>query len=307
MLLEACQLALLTLGRRDLTARTLFHLSGALAFSTAICLLGCTTDKSKVYQGEDFHATGVYSHKFEGSAVATCEAARRALLSQGYIVGEIKADLVNGQKSFQPDPETHVEIAFHVVCVSDGADGKNSTAFVNALQDRYAIKKTPSSASLGVGAVGAVSLPFGSSDDSLVKVASETIPSGPIYDRFFGLTESYLKQIGKDFGPEPVRDKPKLPEAPKQPAADVSGAAAAQPNSPTVGAPATQSAPGIDPATVAKPPPPVAPSATVPEPSLTPTTPASSGAGDAAPAVSGGKVSAPATIPEPKSEILIDS
>ena len=178
----------------------------------AATLCGCQTSKPKVYSGEEFHATGVYSHKYPASSIATCEAARRTLLSQGYVVADIKADIVNGQKSFQPDGETHVEVAFHVVCVSDSQDGKSSTVFVNALQDRYAIKKTPSSASLGVGAVGAVSLPFGSSDDSLVKVASETIPPGPIYDRFFDLTDSYLKQIGKDFGPEPANEKAKATE-----------------------------------------------------------------------------------------------
>ena len=191
-----------------------FALALAIAASGSACT---TTDKTKVYQGEEFHGAGMYSHQFPGNAVATCEAARRALLSQGYVVADIKADTVNGQKSFQPDSDTHVEISFHVVCVSDDAKGMSSTAFVNALQDRYAIKKTPSSASLGVGAVGAVSLPFGSSDDSLVKIASETIPPGPIYDRFFTLTGQYLTKIGVDFGPEPKHEPTKVEvEVPKR-------------------------------------------------------------------------------------------
>lgn len=191
-----------------------------IALALAITALGsaCTTPDKKVYQGEEFHAAGMYSHQFPGNAVATCEAARRALLSQGYVVADIKADTVNGQKSFQPDSDTHVEISFHVVCVSDDAKGVTSTAFVNALQDRYAIKKTPSSASLGVGAVGAVSLPFGSSDDSLVKIASETIPPGPIYDRFFTLTGTYLAKIGTDFGPEPKHEPAKVEVEPAKPA-----------------------------------------------------------------------------------------
>jgi hypothetical protein len=190
-----------------------------IAFALAITALSsaCTTPDKKVYQGEEFHAAGMYSHQFPGNAVVTCEAARRALLSQGYVVADIKADTVNGQKSFQPDSDTHVEISFHVVCVSDDAKGVTSTAFVNALQDRYAIKKTPSSASLGVGAVGAVSLPFGSSDDSLVKIASETIPPGPIYDRFFTLTGTYLAKIGTDFGPEPKHEPARVVAEPAAP------------------------------------------------------------------------------------------
>jgi hypothetical protein len=43
-----------------------------------------------------------------------------------------------------------------------------------------------------VSAIGSLSLPVSSSDDSLVKVASETIPAGAFYDRFFGLIERYL-------------------------------------------------------------------------------------------------------------------
>jgi hypothetical protein len=36
--------------------------------------------------------------------------------------------------------------------------------------------------------------PVHASDDSLVKVASETIPAGPFYDRFFALMQRYLRE-----------------------------------------------------------------------------------------------------------------
>ena len=42
------------------------------------------------------------------------------------------------------------------------------------------------------GVLGSVSLPFSSGDDSLVKVASETISSEVFYDRFFALVRNYL-------------------------------------------------------------------------------------------------------------------
>jgi len=63
---------------------------------------------------------------------------------------------------------------------------------VSALQDRYALKKGSTAASVGVGAIGSLSLPFTSGDDSLVKVASETVTSASFYDRFFKLVASYL-------------------------------------------------------------------------------------------------------------------
>jgi hypothetical protein len=155
---------------------------------------------SRVYLNEAFSSTETYSRVFTSGVAATCEAARRALLSQGYVIAaSVRPDAVNGRKSFQPEAEVHVQIEFHIVCVpevsaaaSAASDPPSTIAFVNAVQDRYSLKKNPNSASLGVSAIGSLSLPVSSSDDSLVKVASETIPAGAFYDRFFGLIERYL-------------------------------------------------------------------------------------------------------------------
>lgn len=158
-------------------------------------LSACSTpSKSVAYQHEEFDSTSTYSHGFAESADKTCEAARRALLSQGYLINQAKTDLVDGHKNFQPSGDKHVQIVFSVVCVAD-ASGKGSTAFVSALEDRYALKKSNNSASVGVGAIGSISLPFTSSDDSLVKVASATIPAGEFYQRFFALVERHLGAV----------------------------------------------------------------------------------------------------------------
>jgi Uncharacterized protein conserved in bacteria (DUF2242) len=162
-------------------------LSGLLSAGVA----ACSSTTPAVYEQEQFGTTSAYSHAYAASASATCEAARRALLSQGYRIISGKADAIDARKSFQHDPATHVEIEFHVVCTASGHDG-GSLAFVNALLDRYALKKSASSASVGVGGLGALSLPFGSSDDAMVKVASETISAIDFYDRFFGLLAHYL-------------------------------------------------------------------------------------------------------------------
>ncbi|UUZ68768.1 DUF2242 domain-containing protein [Polaromonas sp. P2-4] len=141
---------------------------------------------------EEFASTATYSRLFDATPAQTCEAARRALLSQGYLISTATKDLVDGRKSFQPEPESHLQMAIRVVCVPETSDGKVSLGFVTALQDRYALKKSNNSASLGVGAIGSLSLPFSSSNDSMVKVASETISSEPFYDRFFDLVKRYL-------------------------------------------------------------------------------------------------------------------
>lgn len=163
-----------------------------LPLALLAALGGCASSKPSFYHQEDFSETDTYSRSFGGSDAAVCEAARRALLGQGYIISKAQANIVDGTKSFQPEADQHVEIAFHIVCAANGKGDRNASVFVSATQDRYALKKTNNSASLGVGVLGSVSMPFGSSDDSLVRVASETIRSANFYDRFFGAVERYL-------------------------------------------------------------------------------------------------------------------
>jgi hypothetical protein len=159
---------------------------------TASLLTGCAAPLTKLPSQEQFGSVATYSRLFDATPAQTCEAARRALLSQGYLVGAASADLVEGRKSFQPEAEAHLQMEIRVVCAPDSPDGKVSLGFVTALQDRYALKKSNNSASLGVGVLGSVSLPFSSSNDAMVKVASETIQSEPFYDRFFDLVRRYL-------------------------------------------------------------------------------------------------------------------
>jgi hypothetical protein len=200
-------------------------MSKLLSFRTAcwaIALLaaaGCSSKKPTVYEHENFDDAGTFSRKYPVTDSATCEAARRALLSQGYIITSSDPKIISGHKSFQQTGETHMEISFNVVCAADGTDD-SATMFANALQDRYALKKVNNSASLGVGVLGSVSMPIGSTDDSMVKVASETVASPKFYDRFFALVENFLPPEVKKAAH--IEEKPKtdlgMPEPPAQPA-----------------------------------------------------------------------------------------
>jgi len=163
-----------------------------LALGALGLLSGCAMPMKRLQPQESFSSTSTYSRMFDASPAKTCEAARRALLSQGYVIISASDDLVRGQKSFQPEPESHLQMDIRVVCARESKDGQITLGFVTALQDRYALKKSNTSASLGVGALGSVSLPFSSSEDSLVKVGSETITSEKFYDSFFALVHRYL-------------------------------------------------------------------------------------------------------------------
>jgi hypothetical protein len=172
-----------------------------------LAIAGCSSKKTAVYEHENFDDAGTFSRNYPVSDSASCEAARRALLSQGYIITSSDPKMISGHKSFQQTGETHMEISFNVVCAADGTAENGATMFANALQDRYALKKTNNSASLGVGVLGSVSMPIGSTDDSMVKVASETVASDKFYDRFFILVENFLPPEAKKAAH--IKEKPK--------------------------------------------------------------------------------------------------
>jgi len=203
----------------------------ALAGSTALLigtLAACSTPPKPLYSQEQF-ATGTspFAHDFKGTPAQTCEAARRALLSQGYITTSTRFDAIDGSKNFQPDNDSHVVIEFHVVC-APGDVSEHSTVYVNALQDRYVLKKSSTNASVGLSVFGSLSLPIGSSDDAMVKVASETIPAGLFYERYFGLLTYYLNSAPDMANPTAATPKPPVPPLPPVKAPEPAHAQAAQ-------------------------------------------------------------------------------
>ncbi|WOP16886.1 DUF2242 domain-containing protein [Ottowia sp. SB7-C50] len=143
------------------------------------------------YQPETFDGSA-YVHHFAAAPSRTCEAARRALLSQGYVVHPAQADQVSGRKYFQPSAAHHVQLEFRVVCAAEAGAATGTVAFVSGLQDQYVVRKVKESASLGVGGIGSLSLPVEGSMDSMVKIASETVTDKVLYQRFFDLVDDYL-------------------------------------------------------------------------------------------------------------------
>jgi hypothetical protein len=154
-------------------------------------LAGCTSPKP-AYEREDFTQNDVFSRTFPTASTTACDAGRRALLSQGYNIDRFDPARVSGHKNFQGEDGLHTQINFNIDCASDGSANQRATVFANAVQDRYSIKRTSSSASVGVSVLGQVSMPFGSSDDSLVKTASQTVSRPKFYEGFFQLLQRFL-------------------------------------------------------------------------------------------------------------------
>ncbi|KAF0865716.1 DUF2242 domain-containing protein [Pseudomonas sp. LD120] len=240
-----------------------FHLRMAAGLLLLSAIAGCSSHKTAIYEHESFDDSGTFSRNYPVGDAASCEAARRALLSQGYIITSNDPKLVSGHKSFQQTGETHLEISFNVVCAQDGSGDQRSTVFANALQDRYALKKVNNSASLGVGVLGSVSMPIGSTDDSMVKVASETVSSAKFYERYFALVELFLPPEAKKAAH--IEEKPKadlgVPESRPEPQAKP------EPASQPASVPEPKaSQPQVEPAAVAAPAPAEEPESAVSQP-----------------------------------------
>src|SRR5690348_9278436 len=110
------------------------RLRGLVPVAMAAGLAACSAMRSPVPLPESFESAATFSRTYAATEVQTCEAARRTLLSQGYVIGLAAPEQVRARKSFQPMPDTHVEVEFTVVCAKDGYAGKRTLAFVNAVQ-----------------------------------------------------------------------------------------------------------------------------------------------------------------------------
>jgi hypothetical protein len=176
--------------------RTSFSIALATSLLGMVALSACSGTAQPKFQMEMFD-TGAspFARSFNASTTDTCEAARRALLSQGYLTTLPRPDAVDGTKNFQPSGDTHISVDFHVVCTPGEETSDTSIIYVNAVQNGYALKKSDTSASVGLSVLGSLSLPIRSNNDAMVKVSSETIPSGTFYDQFFGLVDHYLHTV----------------------------------------------------------------------------------------------------------------
>ncbi len=168
----------------------------ALTLPVLAALGACSTPPKAKLQ-EDFVSSGAspYTRTFQVTSTEACEGARRALLSQGYMTTLVRPDTVDASKNFQPASDSHFTVEFHIVCTA-GDDATNSSiVYANAVQSGYALKKSDTSASVGLSVLGSLSLPIRQNSDAMVKISSETIQSGKFYDGFFNLIRHYLENV----------------------------------------------------------------------------------------------------------------
>ncbi|TAM02935.1 MAG: DUF2242 domain-containing protein [Paraburkholderia sp.] len=223
---------------------SLYPLSPLLA-AVVVALSACSSPKPK-FQDDQLlsSAPNQFSRSFSYASGDACEASRRALLSQGYMTTLGHDGTVDASKNFQPESDSHIVVEIHVVC-TDGDATNTSMVYVNAVQNGFALKKSDTSASVGLSILGSVSLPIRSNSDAMVKISSETIQSSKFYDRFFELVGNYLGAAARS---EAVPDAGKIKVTPLPPPVTVP-AAAPHPAAPDTAATAASA----DPASLLRP------------------------------------------------------
>lgn len=163
----------------------------------ALLLAACGSNPV-VYKRESFATNSPYQKKLEIGAATACEGARRALLGDGYVIDSANSDSVKGRKAYRSDGGRSTFIEMGVVCVPDPA---GSTLYANGLLSTYEVRKSASSASVGVSAIGSLSLPFNQSADSMVKTSDETINDRSFYQAFFTAVDSILIEMQPEKAP----------------------------------------------------------------------------------------------------------
>ena len=187
------------------------HTLKIIVLSLCVALLGACSKKA-VYTTESFATDSPFELKVVDDTATACESARRSLLRQGYLIEKAGDENVKGRKAYNSADSRNTFIEMNVVCVPDIS---GSTVFANGVLSTYELKKSSSAASVGVSAVGSISLPIGQSADSLVKVSEETIGDTAFYNRFFAAVERILgdmRAAAQAAAPVPEPDPEPIPE-----------------------------------------------------------------------------------------------
>jgi len=154
----------------------------------AVLLTACAGNKpAPAWRAESFSEETPFEYRSPATPNETCTVGQRALLSQGYQVESLQAQMVKGRKFFEPSPGHHMELAISLVCLPTQA---GSVLYATALQTRYELKTSTTSAGVSVAGMGSISLPWLSDKDSLVKVGEETVADAEFYRRLFALIQS---------------------------------------------------------------------------------------------------------------------
>ena len=153
-----------------------------------ILLAGCG-GPPRYAPNEEFSANDKYHRHFQTSPEALCDAARRALLSDGYLVNHADALRLVGGKEFQIEAQQHAIVNVYVNC--DQRSG-GSILYVTATEEHFDVKSLSQSSSIGFPMVAPIYYGTQSESDAQVKTHGETVSEREFYERFYRAVQREL-------------------------------------------------------------------------------------------------------------------
>jgi hypothetical protein len=155
-----------------------------------VVLTACGGPKTYA-DSEDFRADSRYHQNFSTEASTLCNAAKRALLSDGYVVTMQDSPNMIGSKSFQVEEKSHAVLQLHISC-SPRSEG--ATLFLTATEEHFDVKTSRKSTLIGVPVVTPISIGSKSETDNQVKTRGETVTDRSFYNRFYQAVQRELSR-----------------------------------------------------------------------------------------------------------------
>jgi hypothetical protein len=158
---------------------------------TYLLLTACSGPRTYA-EREAFKADSRHSRNFPVTEKSVCEAARRVLLRDGYIVEEDTGQNLIGEKSFQIEEHQHAILRLYTTC--DPVPG-GATLFVTATEEHFDVKTSRQNTSIGVPILSPISIRNKSEVDNQVKTRGETVTDKGFYERFYrGVQQELARQ-----------------------------------------------------------------------------------------------------------------
>jgi hypothetical protein len=154
----------------------------------SLMLVACSGPRTYA-EKEEFHSDSRHNRNFSAAEEPVCEAARRVLLRDGYIVEESAEQTLSGAKEFQIEENRHAILRLYANC-SPRSGG--STLYVTATEEHFDVKTSRQSTSFGVPLISPLSIGSKSEVDNQVKIRGETVTDKNFYERFYKAVQQEL-------------------------------------------------------------------------------------------------------------------
>jgi len=161
---------------------------GFLLLLIPLLLASCGGQRSYA-EREEFQSDPRYHRDFPVAPSPLCDAAKRALLGDGYVVTKEEAQSLSGGKEFQIEENRHAILHVYITCDPHGG---GSTLFVTATEEHFDVKTSRKSTLLGIPMVAPISFGTRTETDNQVKTRGETVTERDFYERFYRAVQREL-------------------------------------------------------------------------------------------------------------------